>query len=288
MSDEKKTPSLFQGGAISMNTGKAKLAAALQQQKETAGQSALPDGEYYFTFSGKSGKFTYKEKEGNDFVTKEIPTDELFLVSPLHFQHGWMCWKERKVMGRMFASIFDEHPHLADPELHGPFRAGSGDGWSQARQMTMRSMLQPITGHLTLSSESGKRVIGDLQGQMAAQLEIGAPAWPLVYCKPEEFEAQGFKNYKLVFDVQGWLTDKAVGELAQIGDIDTMFERLNDLIWVEGDAIPDDDSEGEVDLTPGEDEAPMKEEPEQEAEVEEVPAEEVKKPALRRPRIGGK
>lgn len=284
MSDNNNTPSLFQGGAIGMNTGKAKLAQALQQQKESAGQSSLPEGEYYFTFSGKNGKFTYKEKEGNDYVEKHIPTDELFLVSPLHFQHGWMCWKERKVAGRMFASIFDEHPHLADPELHGPFRPNSGDGWAQARQMTMRSMLQPITGHLTLSSESGKRVIGDLQGQMAAQLEVGAPAWPLVYCKPEEFEAQGFKNFKLVFDVQGWLTDKAVGELAQIGDIEKLFDRMNELIWVEGDEIPDGGSEGEVDLTG--DAAQEEEASAQEAEVEEVPAEEAKKPQLRRPRIG--
>jgi len=55
----------------------------------------------------------------------------------------------------------------------------------------------------------------------------GLPCWPVVCLEVEEFESQGYKNFKPVFNVQGWLANDQLQELADGADIDDLLEGGN-------------------------------------------------------------
>lgn len=264
---------MFGGGKVGLAKSKADLSRALKKSADdSASQGALPENNFYVNFSGKNGKLTRTVSEDGKYVKKDLDVDLSYLASPQHFTHGWICWKGKKPVGRYKASIFEPHPELVNPEEHGPFDTNRGEGWQKSTGMMFRCLNEGWTGHFDVSSASGTSEMGRLKDAMATQIENDLPYWPVFNIGVEEFEAQGFTNYKPVFEVAGWLTDAAVEEAAKAEDEDELFEIINSNLWTEGDPVPGD----------GEENIPVEEPEVEEPEVEEVPA----RKSVRRPRVG--
>ncbi len=185
----------------------------------SASQGALggaPDGSVYLNFTGKRGVYEFgREKE-------DIDPTEVWLVNIASFEDGYVCWKGGKTVATRMANIYSGQ-HIAAPSSDemGPFNASQGEGWFAAKAMVVKSVeADDRQAYWKINSKSGVAVFADLLAQVAERLRAGRPAWPLIQLGKEKFEAQGQKNYKPKLEVYGWLSDAAVGELAQDPDAD--------------------------------------------------------------------
>jgi hypothetical protein len=210
-------PTIF-GGRVNVSDMKAlavKAQAAAMNNPRTGG---APSGSDYLNFSGKKGVFTI----GKD--NRQIESDERWLVNVTSFEEGYVCWKNRKPESTRLANIYTGVPvPQPDPEELGPFNTAKGEGWYQAKAMVLKSIDEDQQGYFKINSVSGVGEMADLMEAFSERAAAGEPCWPVVCLDVEEFEAQGFKNFKPIFEVQGWLTNEQLQELADGADIDDLL-----------------------------------------------------------------
>ena len=195
------------GGAVELTDEKA-LAAALEETQDDGGRMG---DQSFISFSGKRGLY----KIG---VDGRSPNEgELWLVNIVGFELGWMCWKGGKPVSKRMANV--QSPRIPEPDLseNGPFDETKGEGWQKARAITLRSFENGEQGYFSNNSKSGVASMSDLQKEVTARLKSGQPAWPVVELTMEEFESNGFKNFKPVFEVDRWLTLDQVSALSGEG-----------------------------------------------------------------------
>lgn len=208
--DEKTEITLF-GGKVDIADAKA-LANALD---DTADEGGRAGDVSFMSFSGKRGAYQIG-------VDKRVPeADEPFLVAITMFELGYMCWKGGKPVSKRMASVSAPKVAEPDPEEFGPFDTNKGEGWSRARAITARSMVNGEQVYFSINSKSGVATMSDLQRDVVARMKAGQDCWPVIVFGKEEFESQGFKNFKPTMDVIAWLSADDVNKLAD-PDIDPM------------------------------------------------------------------
>lgn len=215
MTNEVATTNVFGGRVAAVDTKSlAQKAAASAQNNPRSGGA---DGADFLNFSGKIGKYTI----GKD--KREIDNDERWLVNVNSFQDGFICWKQSKPIATRLANIYDGVPVVQPNEDEGgPFDTMRGEGWHQAKAMVLKSLDSDDgqQGYFKINSVSGVAAIAELQGEFSRRAIAGEPAWPVVRLEIEEFTAQGYKNFKPVFAIEGWLDDEQMEQLAQDPDVD--------------------------------------------------------------------
>jgi hypothetical protein len=123
------------------------------------------------------------------------------------------------------ANIFNGVPvNPPSDDEFGPFDANKGDGWFQAKAMVLRSTEHDQQGYFKINSVSGVSAMAEFIGEFAERAAAGLPAWPVITLDVEEFESQGFKNFKPVFNIVGWLSNEQIGALAEGADVSDLLD----------------------------------------------------------------
>ena len=228
MAEESKEVAPVFGGKVNVADMK-NLAAKAQAAAQNNPRGGAPDGSDYLNFSGKRGVYTI----GMD--KRKIESDEPWVVDITSFEEGWVCWKGGQPASSRMANIYNGVPiEQPDPEELGPFDRQKGDGWFQAKGMVLKSLDEDQQGYFKINSVSGVSAMAELIGQFSERASAGEPCWPVLTLDVEEFEAQGFKNFKPVFNVLGWLDTDQVQTLDEYeGDIEDLFESAGDTPKVE-------------------------------------------------------
>lgn len=207
------------GGKVNV-TNLAALAQRAADSAQNSPRAGAPDGSDYMNFSGKRGVYTI----GKD--NRVIQDDEIWVVNVTAFEDGWVCWKGGKPAATRLSNIFTGTPVSPpqDDEL-GPFNTGKGEGWYQAKSMVVRSCDESNQqGYFKINSVSGVAAIAEFQATFAERAAAGEPCWPAITLGIEEFESQGFKNFKPVFEIVGWLDD---ADLTRLADGETIEDILD-------------------------------------------------------------
>lgn len=161
----------------------------------------------FLSFSGKYG--TYKIGRKGD----ALDPDEPFIVEPRMFSRGWICWKGGKPVGRHQWQAADKSKAIAreDLEDHGPY-SDDKDGWKEQLGMGLISTdgkNTPVS--FSVNSKSGVNAIADFVKEVGTRMRDNDPSMPVITFGIEEFEAQGNKNFKPVFNVDVWADRPSVG-----------------------------------------------------------------------------
>lgn len=192
------------GGTVDI----AETERLMQAMEETAGEGGRMGDVSFMSFSGKKGVY----KIGVD--GREPGAQEPFLVAIPSFELGYMCWKGGKPVSKRMATISQPKIQEPDPEEFGPFDERRGEGWFRARALTAKSLENNEQVYFSINSKSGVAALSDLQREVLARMKQGQPCWPVLIFGEEEFESQGYKNYKPTFDVIEWLSSEQVQSLA--------------------------------------------------------------------------
>lgn len=206
------------GGKVDIKDMKSLAEKAKVAATNNPRGGGAPNGSDYLNFSGKRGIFTIGQDK------RQIADDERWIVDVTSFEEGWVCWKNRKPEATRLSNIYTGVPiSQPDPEERGPFDHNRGEGWHQAKAMVMKSVDNDQQGYFKNNSVSGVGEIADLMDEFSERAAQGQPCWPVVCLVPEEFDAQGFTNFKPTFEIQGWLTSEQLQELADGADIDELL-----------------------------------------------------------------
>ena len=189
------------GGKVAM-ANVEQLKSALEKSASNDPRGSAPDGAVYMNFSGKRGTYEVgTEKHG-------IDKDELFLVNVAAFEDGWICWKNGNAMAKRMYGLGAAVPQ-PDFEEFGPFPK-DGDGWYQAKSMVVKNIDNGEQCYFAINSVSGVSVFASLQKEITDRIRAGSPYWPVVKFSTESFTAKGYKNYKPIITIDGWLNDEQV------------------------------------------------------------------------------
>lgn len=218
------------GGAVAMK-GASALAVAMKESAVKDPRGSAGDSDY-LNFSGKQGTYSIGSKQ------EKVDPDEMWVVNIASFEDGWICWKGGRPVATRLANISDANVPAPDMDEFGPFE-GDGDGWFQAKAFVLRSIDTEQQGYFKINSISGVSAFADLQKSIAEKAERGEAAWPVVCLDVEKFTAKGYKNFKPVFDIQGWLNDDQIETALGAEEID--INELMDASNVPGDKEEKDD-----------------------------------------------
>lgn len=227
------------GGKVDVKDMKSLAQKAKVAADNNPRGGGAPNGSDYLNFSGKRGLFSIGQDK------RSISEDERWVVDVTSFEEGWVCWKARKPEATRMSNIYTGVPvPQPDPEERGPFDHNKGEGWHQAKAMVLKSCDNDQQGYFKNNSVSGVGEMADLMELFSERAASGEPCWPVVCLVPEEFDAQGFSNFKPTFDIQGWLSTEQLQLLAEGADVDDLLEG--------GGAITDqsNDAEDEEEQTP--------------------------------------
>lgn len=201
------------GGSVAIRDMKS-MAEKAQASAMNNPRQGAPDGSDYMNFSGKRGIFTI----GKD--NRSVQSDEYWLVNAASFEDGYICWKGGKPVAVRLLNIYSGLPPIPspDPQELGPFTK-DGEGWYQAKGLVLKSLDNDQQGYLKINSVSGVAEIALLIEEFAKRAAVGDPCWPVVCLEAEEFTAQGYKNFKPKFEIQGWLGEEQIARLATEDDV---------------------------------------------------------------------
>jgi hypothetical protein len=191
------------------------LADAIEKAQQQTGD-APRDTTFtqYLAFSGKTGAYAL----GKD--RSDIDPEALFLVEPMSFTDGWICWKASKPVDRVDWSYFDQGQAVPEEDLkyHGPYSSATGEGWSTTRGFGCVSLdLEMAQIKFSTNAISAKNSVNGLLNEIKDRSARKEPPIPVVYMHKEQFEAQGAKNFKPKFKVETWVTRDSANAYASGG-----------------------------------------------------------------------
>jgi hypothetical protein len=157
----------------------------------------------FLSFSGKTGVYALGKDRAN------MDPEKVYLIEPMSFSDGWICWKSSKPVDRMEWSFMtpDAAVYEADLPDHGPYNSGTGEGWSATRGLGCISLDDSATQiKFSTSAVSAKNAVNDLLNEIKDRSARKEAQIPVVHFEREQFEAQGNKNFKPKFAVEAWVT----------------------------------------------------------------------------------
>ena len=191
------------------------LADAIEQAQQTTGEGNRDTTfTQYLSFSGKTGLYAL----GKD--RDDIDPEALFLVEPMTFTDGWICWKSSKPVDRVEWNYLDQGRAVAESDLqdHGPYNSAMGEGWSSLLGFGCVSLDKEMTQiKFSSNSISAKNSISDLHNEIKDRARRGEAQIPVIHFDKQQFEAQGAKNWKPKFVVEAWVTRESAGAYASGG-----------------------------------------------------------------------
>lgn len=224
--------------STSVQVSEQDMARSLQETADDAATGAGA-GVSFLQFSGKSGE--YRLGKNKDTIDPE----QLFLVEPQTFNEGWVCWYRSKPVARHEWSVYardeqsiteaeairTEPKQVADARKDHELK--DGDGWKKmlgfgciaCDELKENIMFQN-------NSVSGVNTISDLMTEIGKRAALGEPSMPVIKFGEEQFEAQGYTQWKPVLDVEVWVDRQSA---AAYLDPEVAY-RLEDLL--EGRAVP--------------------------------------------------
>ena len=217
MAEEEK-----KGGALTAFAGGGKVAVSKEARAAALMESAEAGGSgggdtIYLTFSGQGANYA-GWKIGRD--KKKPDADAVYIVDPDSSTEGWTCWKGGSPVAKHEWSVFERKTMAvsqAQLEDHGPY--ADGDGWQFMMGISMFDVDEPgqkIT--FSTTSKSGRNALGDMTKEIAERIIADDPEVPVIQLTSEMFEAQGKKNGKPGFDIEGWVTPAEVFAFLEAGD----------------------------------------------------------------------
>lgn len=181
----------------------ADLADALEQGQAENNSHGRGEGDVQFlSFSGKTGAYALgKDKVGMD-------PDAIYIVEPMMFLAGWICWKGGKPVERIEWSFFSgTSVPEADLKDYGPYNSQAGEGWFDLLGFGCLSVDGEQTAvKFSSNSASAKNAISDMIEEIKTRSRAGEPSLPAIQFSGEQFEAQGQTNWKPVFTPNTWVT----------------------------------------------------------------------------------
>lgn len=210
---------LFGGSSVEL-TG-AKIASKLQESAGLDPRGGVGDS-VYLNFSGKIGRYSIGT------AGRDTDEDEWWVVNIASFEDGHVCWKGGRPAAARMANIFTDPPVATpSPEELGPFSRSDGEGWYQAKSVTLRSVHTGEQGYFRINSKSGVSVVAELQRAIVERAEAGMSCWPVITLGVASFTAQGKKNFKPVITPICWLDDDDIVALGVDGaDPDSAVEYI--------------------------------------------------------------
>lgn len=194
---------LFSGAPVSLPDDKA-LYEAVKGSEDFGAREA---GNFsYMNFSGRTGRYSIGQEK------RDLETDEPFLVAIPLFKTGYISWKGGKPQAERMAGLREPVVPQPDPDDGGPYDRSRGEGWSPARSLVARSLMNGEQVKFTNNSKSGVAEFANLHKQVSSQLGLQEPPWPIVTFGCEQFEANGYKNFKPTITVVKWLSTEEIKE----------------------------------------------------------------------------
>ena len=185
------------------------LADAIEKAQAATGAVAHDTNfTQYLSFSGKTGLYAL----GKDH--DDVDPEALFLVEPMSFTDGWICWKSGKPVDRVEWNYLDQGRAVIESDLqdHGPYNSATGEGWSSLLGFGCVSLDKETTQiKFSSNSISAKNSITDLHNEIKDRARRGDAQIPVIHIDKEQFEAQGAKNWKPKFVVEVWVTRESAG-----------------------------------------------------------------------------
>ena len=191
------------------------LADAIKQAQAAKGE-APRDTTFtqYLSFSGKTGAYAL----GKD--RDDVDPEALYLVEPMSFTDGWICWKASRPVDRVEWNYIDQGRAVSESDLqdHGPYNSAMGEGWSSLLGFGCVSLDKEMAQiKFSSNSRSAKNSIADLHNEIKDRAARGEAQIPVIHFDKEQFEAQGAKNWKPKFIVEAWVTRESAGAYASGG-----------------------------------------------------------------------
>lgn len=189
------------------------LADAIKQAQAAKGE-APHDTTFtqYLSFSGKTGAYALgKDRE-------DIDPEALYLVEPMSFTDGWICWKSSRPVDRIEWNYLDQGSAVFESDLkdHGPYNSAMGEGWSTLLGLGCVSLDKEMTQiKFSSNSISAKNSITDLHNEIKDRAARGEAQIPIIHFDKQQFEAQGAKNWKPKLAVEVWVTRESAGSYAR-------------------------------------------------------------------------
>lgn len=207
-----------------MTTSIAKIASSMTKEQLTAalGQSVAElrkDLYKYLKFDGRIGRFS--TKEGENDITFDL--NQKLLINLMDTTHGYVCWKDGKVVDSINESIFTVLPPLESVEIerdHGPFSPDpqKREGWRKQYTINMKLLSTGNQFQLKLSNISGNNAFADFLTKAFDASTAGRDLTsytPVVSLGAESFKSKdGNKNYKPKFEIVDWAENPKTEEVA--------------------------------------------------------------------------
>lgn len=191
-----------------MQTANANLPAELSN----LGNALIQQGEESHALTHPLLKFSTNEGNiwmyGQDGV--EVEEGSLWAVNPLSFEHGYVCWKDSKIVGEHMVPAGVATPNASSFEDHGPDSRGKPTRWDA--QMSI--MLKCISGEdagtevkYSTSTKGGVSAIKALSKAVGMQINSGsADVVPVVVLDKDYYTHKEYgKIYTPKLTVDKWM-----------------------------------------------------------------------------------
>jgi hypothetical protein len=176
------------------------IAARLLKTKEKSKANTSK----YMIFNGREGR--YAVANGTE-DPDTLPVNAKYYLNIFASTHGYICWKDSKVVDSTQCSLLDEAPDESDLADHDVSTDPQDrEGWRYQYVLTLKSVEDGEQYALTLGNASSTRAFGTALAEIVEQMALYDPTThtPIVSLGVESFKAQGHKNYKPRIEVVGW------------------------------------------------------------------------------------
>ena len=184
------------------------LADAINKVQTARGDTPRGGQAQFLKFNGKTARYSL----GREAV--DIDPEDLYIVEPMSFTEGWICWKSGVKAGEHEWSFFrDEEDGVPSSDLadHGPFDAGTSDGWKAQKSFGCISTDGQATAiKFQTSTVSALYSVDGLMNGIKDRSALKEAPIPIVHFDSEVFVAQGNSNSKPTFPVEAWVTRSSV------------------------------------------------------------------------------
>jgi len=158
----------------------------------------------FMRFEGRVGIYSYNN--GSEDVS--VPSGTKVYLNIFESKQGYVCWKDGKPVDTVEVSLLDVLPDEDDLTDHGPYSTDpqKREGWSMQYSLFLKGVDDNKQYILKLGSESAKREVGRLLGEIMEQAAIHdlKEQTPVVSLGAQDFKSKGFKNYKPRFEIADW------------------------------------------------------------------------------------
>lgn len=172
-------------------------------------RAGTDNGNTYISFSGNTGKWTFKGQE--------IDEGAVFAFDLMNAERGWIAWKGGKPVEKLMFSILNGDPIPDESTLTDHWdgvppgkRPKETDGWREIVSVMIRDLDGGPDMELSLPGSPGYRPINRLLKEFGSKVRMkmvdGEYMVPLVEIGSESFDGKGGKKYAPILTLTDWIS----------------------------------------------------------------------------------